>query len=396
MSTPGPDLAPLSRKAFTLKEIGFEDLKAWDADDHAAAFNTFLKSVKQLHTLLTQRPSNETALTRTQSKQALLTAVNATLEIAPDIERPQAKAFFERYFRPHRVMQDISPGLVTGYFEPELRGSCRQHGSFQIPVHKRPVDLVNLVEDSKRGTTQNHLTHARKTRNGHEPFPTRQQIECGALSGQNLEIVYLEDPVDKFFMQIQGSGLIELDDGTTLRLTYDGKNGHPYTSLGRHLIQSGEFTNETMTVETLGQWLRSDSKRAQEAMWKNKSYVFFRKLNPDEADGPLGVDKTTLVPGRSMAVDTSFHPLGTPIYVEAPNLDTFATGSDQTASSRGFSRLMIAQDVGSAITGPERGDIFYGTGNAAGNRAGETKHHATFTVLLPVLPNETNEKGGKA
>jgi len=394
MSSPG--IPPQSSEIFALKRIGFSDLKGWDEDDHAAAFNTYLKSCEHLKPQFSTPVTNEIAPNRKPAKQALEGAVDAALKIAPGIESAPARAFFERYFQPHRVTQNLSPGLVTGYFEPELRGSRRQHGPYQIPVHKRPDDLVNMVADSKRGSAQNRLTHARKTKTGLEPYSTRRQIESGALSGQNLEIVYLEDPVDKFFMQIQGSDLIKLDDGTTLRLTYDGKNGHPYTSLGRHLIQSGEFTNETMTLETLGQWLRSDSKRALEAMWKNKSYVFFRKLNPDEADGPLGVDKTTLVPGRSMAVDTSFHPLGAPIYVEAPNLDTFATGSDQTASSRGFSRLMIAQDVGSAITGPERGDIFYGTGNAAGNRAGETKHHATFTVLLPVLPNETNEKGGKA
>ncbi len=366
-------------ESFQLKLIEFQDLQGWDQDDHAAAYGAFFRSCKALE----------------DSAQAQTNAIKAAAKLGPNISRPQAKMFFETYFQPHRVQQSQSPGLVTGYFEPELRGSRHRQGAFQIPLRKRPKDLVNLVEESQRGAIDKRLTHARKTATGLETFPTRQQIDCGALSDQELEICYLSDPVDKFFMQVQGSGLITLDDETTIRLTYDGKNGLPYTSIGRELIDQGEFSVKTMTLETLGQWLRNNKERARQVMWKNQSYIFFRQVDKNEADGPLGVDNTVLIPGRSLAVDTRYHPIGTPIYVEAPKLASFTTSFDQSKPERGFRQLMIAQDVGSAITGPERGDIFFGTGKQAGRSAGATKHSAFFTVFLPRSSmNMTHVTGG--
>jgi membrane-bound lytic murein transglycosylase A len=209
-----------------------------------------------------------------------------------------------------------------------------------------------------------------------EAYPTRTEIEAGALAGQGLELCWLEDPVDAFFMQVQGSGLIRLDGGGRLRLTYDGKNGHPYTSVGRHLVERGEIDARALSLVSLGRYLRADETRGRRAMQVNQSYVFFRAIGESEDASARGVLDAPLTPGRSLAIDASVHPLGVPVFVDAPTL--------RIAGSRGpFRRLMIAQDVGSAIRGRQRGDAFIGSGARAGVIAGGIKHACRFYVLLP-------------
>jgi membrane-bound lytic murein transglycosylase A len=235
--------------------------------------------------------------------------------------------------------------------------------------------LVNLVDEADRATPVGGLTHARRTAEGLRPYATRAEIEQGVLSGQGLEFVYIADPVDKFFLQVQGSGLVRLQDGSRIRLTYDGKNGHPYTSIGRYLIEAGSIPAEKMTLQALGTWLRSNLSHAQQIMNRNLSYVFFREMDASQAKAPLGVGDVPLTSGRSLAVDPVFHGLGLPVFVTVDGL--------RDGRRRQFRRLMIAQDVGSAIKGPERGDIFFGTGDGAGRRAGRVKQSARFVVLLP-------------
>jgi membrane-bound lytic murein transglycosylase A len=235
---------------------------------------------------------------------------------------------------------------------------------------------VNLVADSERGAKADALTHARKTATGTEPYVTRAQIEEGALSGQGLELVWLEDPVDAFFLHVQGSGMIAFADGTAARITYDGKNGHPYTSVGRYLIDAGLFPADQMSLDALKEFLKADRARGIAAMRQNKSYIFFRELTGEAAASALGAMEIPLSDHRSLAVDTRYHDLGTPVYVVSPSLT-------HAGRDHGFYRLMVAQDVGSAIRGPERGDIFFGTGDDAGAKAGCTKHPGNFFVLLP-------------
>jgi membrane-bound lytic murein transglycosylase A len=176
-------------------------------------------------------------------------------------------------------------------------------------------------------------------------------------------------------MQVQGSGLVHLRDGSTLRLTYAGKNGHPYTSIGRLLIERGEVVRDSIDMDKVKAWLRADPERGRALMAENHSYVFFRELREEEGDrGPLGAEGVPLTPERSLAVDAALIPLGSPIFVMADDLPE--------KGSR-FARLMIAQDVGSAIKGPGRGDIFFGTGESAGAIAGRTRHKAYFVLLLP-------------
>jgi membrane-bound lytic murein transglycosylase A len=191
--------------------------------------------------------------------------------------------------------------------------------------------------------------------------------------------MYFADPVDVFFLHVQGSGRVRLPDCRMVRVTYDGKNGHPYTSIGRHLIDTGEIGADQMSLPALAAWLKAEPKRGRRTMQRNASFVFFREMSGPEADAAQGVNGIPLTEGRSLAVDTSVHAIGTPIYVAAP---TLTHGGSQRGET-GFSRLMIAHDVGSAIRGPERGDIYFGSGDAAGQMAGITKHPVTFTVLLP-------------
>lgn len=349
--------------------VPFDDLPGWGLDDHRAAFAAFGRSARRLC-------DRAAAGTAPRTSDPLLAILRTALEIRnPSAE--VARAFFERLFTPHEVVADEqATGLLTGYYEPVLEGSRVQTDEFTVPLLRRPADLVNLVDESERAAMAHGLTHARKTATGIEPYATRTEIEEGALASQALEIVWLRDPVEAFFLHIQGSGEIRCVDGTRMRLTYDGKNGHPYTSVGRVLIDAGLFPADEMSLDALKDWLRADPERGKTAMRSNASYIFFRELRPDEGDEPLGTMEIPLTPGRSLAVDTAYHEIGTPIYVVASEL-RLATGAG------GLERLMIAQDVGSAIRGPERGDYFYGSGDEAGRLAGITKHAVRFTVLRP-------------
>lgn len=292
------------------------------------------------------------------------------------VSRSEAKAFFEHLFTPCEVAHaGQQRGFVTGYFEPVLEGSRTRTDFFRFPLYRRPSDLMDVVSESERARAEVPFTHLRRTAFGLVPYATRAEIEGGALDGQGLELMWLADPVDVFFAHVQGSLRVRLPDGSRAALTYDGKNGRPYSSIGRLLIERGEMTAAEMTLERLGAWLRADDERGRRAMQHNASFVFFR-----EADGSLsrhaqGALGTPLTPGRSLAVDTAHHRLGLPVFVDAPSL--------RAGRHAPFRRLMVAHDVGSAIRGPERGDIYVGSGDRAGAIAGATKHRARFFVLKP-------------
>jgi membrane-bound lytic murein transglycosylase A len=354
--------------------VTFADLPGWAKDDHLAAFKTFAKSCERLIASARERTGTD----KTPPPAPLVAVCSEAARLAGEIKsKDNARTFFERAFTPNTVVHKGPQGLLTGYYEPIVQGSRKPEGPYQTPIYKRPPDLVNVVSETERGTVKaGTLTHVRKTENGTEPYYTREQIEQGALKGQGLELLYFADSVDVFFMQIQGSGRVKLTDGTTIRVHYDGKNGHPYSSIGRYLIDKALLAADKVSMGALAKWLKADPERGKQVMWQNASYVFFRELKGDEAGAPLGAINVALTPGRSLALDPSFHWLGTPVYVSAPTL----THVPKTGP---FSRLMIAQDVGSAIKGPERGDIYFGSGDAAAKVAGVTKHPGKFFVLLP-------------
>ena len=341
--------------AFSLRPIAFSDLEGFADDDHAPALAAFRNSCR-----VTPRGG---------------AACAAALAHGSAIDSAAARDFFEHYFVPH-VVEAERPGLVTGYYEPEVEGAREKDARFTVPVHGRPGDLITLAPESARARFNDRITGFRDTDDGRVPYYTRAEIDAGALSDRGLELLYLDDAVELFYMQVQGSGLVRLADGTDVRLTYAGKNGYPYTSIGKLLIARGALAPEDIDMEKVKAWLRADPVRGRALLHENRSYVFFRALSEEEGrEGPLGAEGVTLTPGRSLAVDTSYHPLGTPVFVTAPEL----RGPD----GRAFRRLMIGQDAGSAISGPQRGDIFFGTGESAGESAGRTRHGAYFFVLLP-------------
>ena len=378
------------KTGISYQPLTFAQIPGWEEDDHAAAFATFRKSCGRVLAAARDRTVVEKVPPPAPAPPALVAACDAASRQTGTVTKANAKAFFERHFTPNAVVHSGPKGLLTGYYEPLLTGSRTPQGEFQTPIYKRPPELVNLVDETQRGAVGMSLTHGRKTETGVEPFATRAAIEQGALKGKGLELMYLTDPVEVFFLQIQGSGRVKLPDGSVVRVHYDGKNGHPYSSIGRYLMDKGLLAADKISMGALKKWLKADPERGKLVMWQNASYVFFRELKGPEAKGPLGAMNAQLTPGRSLAVDPGHHALGLPIFVSGD-------GMKHVNKAGVFNRLMVAQDVGSAIKGPERGDIYFGSGDAAGRLAGVTKHPGKFVVLLPNdAPARADATSGKA
>ena len=336
----------------SLKPVSFAEIDGWSSDDHAAAFVALLRSCRKSAT-----PDE---------------ACTVALALGEQIDCTAARKFFETHYTPHVVEGGTQAGFVTGYYEPEVNGARERGGKFTVPVYRRPDDLVTLKPDSECARFNDSITGMRETPDGPKPYYTRAEIDGGALASRGLELLYLDDFVELFFLQVQGSGRVRLADGSVVRLGFAAKNGHPYTSIGKRLVEMGEGRPEDLTMDGVKAWLRADPERGRALMHENKSYVFFREI---EGDGPIGAQGVALTPGRSLAVDTAYHKLGLPVFVTVPDL--------AAADGAPFQRLMIAQDVGSAIRGPERGDVFFGSGETAGAIAGRTRHQAKFFILLP-------------
>lgn len=358
---PGPTFRP--------QPVPFDNLPGFAADDHLAAFEALVTGA-------------DGVLSSTATPPELAEVYRAALGERPLVSsREAARRFFETRFAPYAIEHDGPQGLLTGYYEPVLEGAFQPVPGFSVPLYRRPPDLENVVSEADRGALSAlGLTHVRRRPDGAtEPYATRENIERGALADRGLELMYLADPVDVFMLHVQGSGAIRLTDGQLVRVTYDGKNGHPYTSVGRVMIEQGLVSAADLTLEVMTRWLKANPERALTLLWNNKSFVFFRLL---DGDAPVGVLGSPLVPLRSLAVDTAFHALGTPVFVASPAM-THVTPN-------GFHGLMVAHDVGSAIKGPERGDVFFGTGTAALAVAGVTKHPGRFYVLLPRAGTQTS------
>ena len=338
----------------TLRPVSFTELPGWNDDDQAAAFGALLKSCRKM--------------------KSADTACVAALALGDGIDQKAARDFFEANYTPNVVEGGDAPGLVTAYYEPEVKGSREKSGAFQVPVYGRPPDLITIVPETERARFNDRITGFRDTPEGQVPYYTRAEINGGALAGRGLELLYLDDPVELFYMQVQGSGVVRLPNGSVIRLTYAGKNGYPYTSIGKLLVERGEIAKGAANMEAVKAWLHADPARGRALMEENQSYVFFAELGSDSS-APIGAEGVPLTPGRSLAVDAAYHRLGLPVFVTASDL------ADETGKP--FRRLMIAQDVGSAIRGPERGDIFFGSGEAAGGIAGGVAHPARFFILLP-------------
>ena len=301
----------------------------------------------------------------------------ATL-VAAGTDPAVARGFFETRFalwggRP----QAVGRGFMTGYCEPEFEGARERSEAYPTPLYGRPADLVTRLPDEAWPGLDPALAAARRTEKGLEPYADRAAIEDGALDGQGLEILWMRDPVDRFVLQVQGSGRIRLPDGSVTRVSYAGRNGHAYTSLGRVLSQRESIPPAQMTMDRLVARLKADAGFARELIRQNRSFVFFvRRDDLSPESGPIGGAGLPLTPLHSIAVDRTLWPYGMPAWIDADL-------PDGKGASERFRRLTIAQDTGSAILGPARIDLFVGSGPEAGYRAGLIRHGFDFTVLWP-------------
>jgi membrane-bound lytic murein transglycosylase A len=357
-----------------LDPIGFADLAGFASDDCLAAFQTFLRSAKTL--------VEASAPTRPAVAPSPALAAIAREALAADIrETSDARRFFERRFHAFRVAPDPGreTGFLTGYYEPRLRGSLEPSPEFSAPVLARPADLVTFPAGCAPPSLDPALTGAQRSGSGVlRPYPERAAIEAG---GEGRAILWLPDTVELFMAQVQGSASVELPDGRLVRLAYDGRNGQPYTSIGRLLIEAGEIPEAEMSLARLKSWLRANDLapggKARALMQRNRSYVFFKLETAfDLGDGPVGGAGIGLTTLRSIAVDRGIWAYGTPFWLAA-HLPW------RSPQPEAFARLMIAQDTGSAIIGAARADLYFGGGDEAGIRAGDIRHACDFTVLLP-------------
>ncbi len=291
----------------------------------------------------------------------------------PDGDDTAAQAFFERHFLPFRAAnRGRSQGLFTGYYEAELHGARKPSRRYNVPIYGVPRDLVMVDLGEFREDLEGRRVVGRVVGGRLRPYHDRAQIDAGGLKGKVPEIVWVDDAIDAFFLHIQGSGRVILDDGGVMRVGYAGRNGHPYFAIGRELTRRGEISPEEVSMQSLRAWLEAHPGEAGAVMAKNRSYIFFREL---DGQGPLGAEGVALTSGRSLAVDREFIPLGVPVWLDA---------ADPARPGRKLRRLLIAQDTGAAIKGPVRGDVFWGFGAAAAERAGGMRHLGQYYLLLPL------------
>jgi membrane-bound lytic murein transglycosylase A len=278
-----------------------------------------------------------------------------------------ARAFFEKDFVPFAVSG--GDGLFTGYYEPQIRGSRTRHGAYQTPVYGLPPDLVRVDLGQFNPRLKGEHISGKVTGHALTPYADRARIDANGLAAPVL--FYTDDAIAFFFLQIQGSGRVLFDDGSSARIAYDGENGQPYTAIGRTLIADGSLTRESVSLQTIRAWLLAHPDRAASVMESDRSYIFFKETPlGDTAVGSAGSLGANLTPLASLAVDSRLHALGAPFYVAADGPDPVRA-------------VMVAQDIGGAIRGPMRGDMFFGFGEDAERRAGAMKAPGHLYVLLP-------------
>jgi membrane-bound lytic murein transglycosylase A len=368
---PATALPPLPAGAVA-REVSYADLDGWADDDFASLWPAL---VTHCRALLAGGPSLRAAQPPPAS---LKRACASILGAAPTIAA--RRAVLEREFAPFHIVPATGAGFLTGYYEPEVPGALAPSSAFTAPLLARPDDLVTIAQGDSLPGIPAELSAARRTARGFEPYSTRAEIEAGALGSDARPIVWLRDAVEVFLMQVQGSGRVRLEDGSVMRIAYAGRNGLPYSSIGRVIVTEGHVALADLSLARLKSWLRENPAHAQRIMHMNRSYVFFRhasELSPDS--GPIGGAGLPLTPFRSLAVDRGIWPYGIPIWLEVD----LPPDPEAPSPPIPFRQLLVADDTGSAIVGPARGDLFHGSGEVAGRRAGALRHPSRFIVLWP-------------
>ena len=359
-----------------LRPVDAATLPGFGDDDAAESFAVFREScVALVEHRLPPRPG-------VAAPPELDRVCRAALALPAGPSADEARAFFLREFDAFRIEPPSGEGFLTGYYEPEVAGSLTRSDRFRAPILARPPDLVPLAQGEAPPGFAPSLAAARRRADGAlEPYPDRADIESGALGALAPPVAWVEDPVEAFMIHVQGSARLKLEDGSSVRLAYAGRNGQPYSSVGRILVTEHGLTPEQVTLEKLKAWIRAAGQGRGEAglnlLHRNRSFIFF-KLDRDTPmeRGPVAGQGVALARLRSIAVDRSLWSYGLPFWIDAD----LPWESPQASP---FRRLTIAQDTGSAILGPARADIFFGSGPDAGLRAGDIRHKGAFTVFLP-------------
>ncbi|GAB3422911.1 murein transglycosylase A [Massilia agilis] len=353
-----PEVAPAKpQPAPLMTPTTFELLPGWRDDDLRQAWPSFMASCRALGNRADWRPACTAA------------------RVVDGGDAGAIRSYFERWFVPNqiRAADGSDTGLITGYYEPMLHGVRKRHGSYQTPLYQVPDDLLSIDLASVYPDLKGRVLRGRLSGRKVVPYSTRAEIERANLPGK--ELVWVNDPVEAFFLEVQGSGRVRLDDtGETVRIAYADQNGHPYKAIGRWLVEKGELTVEQATAQGIKAWIAAHPERRQELFNVNPSYIFFKEEKlPDPGVGPKGALGVPLTPARSVAVDPKFLPLGAPIF-----LSTTEPGSEVP-----MRRLVMGQDTGGAIRGEVRADFFFGFGDGAADNAGLMKQRGSLWVLLP-------------
>jgi membrane-bound lytic murein transglycosylase A len=362
---------PLEDK-LTLERTDFASLSGWEQENFAGFFPAFQKSCVKIARLPDTRDMGGIGIAGTAGDWKPICAAAMALPPNNDIRR----RFFEKNFTPFQILNNQEKsGLFTGYYEASLKGSREKKPPYLTPLYLRPPELVMVDLGRFRDELKGQRIAGKVVDGNLLPFPDRAGIEQGALADRELELVWVNSDIDAFFLHIQGSGLVEMEDGSLLRVGYAGQNGHPYFAIGRDLIEQGHVPREEMSMQAIRDWLEENPGQATELMQKNASFVFFREL---ETNGPIGAQGVELTPERSVAVDRKWLPLGVPLW-----LATEVAPASSPAEVEKFERLMMAQDTGGAIVGPVRGDVFWGHGDYAYDMSGGMKSEGQLWILLP-------------
>jgi membrane-bound lytic murein transglycosylase A len=390
----------------TLNPVPFSRLPGWDKDALWLAIPAFLRSCATFKArkdtapfYRNQRPAAEDFVFFGSIADWRPPCEEAKKIASGDNEA--ARGFFEHWFQPYLAANNGEEGgFFTGYYEAELHGSLQASERFWVPLYRRPNDLITidlgLFRDDLRGRRLAGRVRDRRL----VPFEVRAEINGGALKGKNLELLWVDDPADAFFLHVQGSGRVILDDGSMMRVGYDGQNGHSYVSIGRKLVDYGEMELDQVSMQSIRSWLEAHPGRAEKLLEINPSFIFFRAVPvQDHETGPQGAQGIPLTPGRSIAVDHAFIALGVPLWLDTtePALEPATEMADDPGPARAFPplrRLMVSQDTGGAIRGPVRGDFFWGFGEDAEEKAGRMKQSGRYYLLLPktVRPNPAGAK----
>ncbi len=370
---PYPSLEwPIVVSGAQYRPLVWADIAGWATDDHVQAYKAFRVSCASI---AAQRSPPEDSKALGASLREPCRAAKAR-EITEDAK---ARSFFEENFLPLQISRlGEDAGFVTGYYEPILEGSRTQTDVYNVPIYRRPSNLFVRGFKQDAPSLPNKGQVFRKIgRRKLVPYYDRGEIEDGKIAGRGLEICWLKDSTDLLFAQIQGSARVRLQDGSTVRINYDAHNGYPYTAVGRVLIERGIIPREQMSMQKIREWMDQNPDGAKEVRRQNRAYVFFREVQLSDKDEAVGAQGVPLTPGRSIAVDNSLHVYGTLFFIEGE------LPIESALSKTPFRRLMVAQDTGSAITGPARADIYYGAGSEAGRISGRFRHSMRFVMLVP-------------